>query len=69
MPLPRPIELFEYFLIGVVIALVAYGVASAGLGFLAFFVVPALSAPLVIALLRRGRGQEQEIGEFIPYRR
>jgi hypothetical protein len=68
MHVPKPTELFEYFLIGVVVAVASYGGASVALGFAAFFVVPALAAPLVIALLRRGRGQEQEVGGLSPSR-
>ncbi|MDP9294054.1 MAG: hypothetical protein M3O90_06480 [Actinomycetota bacterium] len=62
----NPADLLEYFFVGVAIAIVSYGAASAGLGFAAFFVVPAIAAPLVIAYLRCGRGQEQEVGEFTP---
>jgi hypothetical protein len=43
--------------IGIFIALVAYGVAAAGLGIASFFVVPAVAAPFVIVRLRGGMGQ------------
>jgi hypothetical protein len=60
-------ETLTVLLEGVVIAGLAYAAADL-LGFAAFFVLPAVFAPLVVATLRRGRGrgQEQEVSEPEP---